>query len=340
MRTVLLCAALLACDDAPQGPIAGLGDSCTRSSQCLWALVCEEGRCVDGLEHGGGGGGPVAPDPDASTVTPDQGRAPTPSPPPPPPPPAEGDAAVPDAAELPEDAAAEPEPDMAPPPPGVRCDEETRRAVVSEGSLGCPGPPQAVTVDGSFQVFRYEASHPLADAASAFPCATLQGQAWEAPSVPTEACARAGVRPWHSVRWEDAHAACQAVGWRLCSADELGRACGGPDRSAYTFGPAFDPAVCNLRESWSDGGRAGPAPSGAMAGCVSAEGAHDLTGNLWEWVAGGDAQLRTAQGAGWRTIAERHRPEDLVCTAQLRVSGDAAQTYANPDVGFRCCRDL
>lgn len=232
------------------------------------------------------------------------------------------------------------------PPVEAVCDDVTGRAVV-EGEFACPGEPEAVTVMGRYryEIFKYEASHPLATAELAFPCASSTGRAFEAPRQTSPACSRAGVKPWHSVRWDDADRACKAAGtdWRLCTGEELARACAGPDGWAYTYGATFDNGRCNLRESYAPGGKAGEAPSGALDGCVSAEGAYDLTGNLWEWsrdVDADDGATRIAYGAGWRTIPQRHTENFLVCDTQNVVPGISARSYANPDMGFRCCRDF
>ncbi len=207
----------------------------------------------------------------------------------------------------------------------------------------CAAAPAFVTVaDGgrAFDVFTYEASHPLATAGAAFPGAVGGGESPRAPSGEVEACSRPGVRPWHSVGWGEADAACARAGWRLCTARELRRACEGPGGNDWTWGDAFEAGACNVREAWRAPGSsaASEAPAGAFARCVSTDGAHDLTGNLWEWTAA-DGPGREYQGAGWRTIAERHRDRDLVCAAQTRLVADVAATYANGDVGFRCCRD-
>jgi hypothetical protein len=228
------------------------------------------------------------------------------------------------------------------------CDETTGRAVL-EGTFACDGEPEVVRVDGSFtykfDIFKYEASHPLASDDLAFPCAQSKGRAFEAPKQTTPACSKAGVRPWHSVRWEDADRACKAAGegWRLCKGEELQRACGGPQQLAYTFGATFRTGVCNVREGFQGGDGPSEAPTGELDGCISAEGAFDLTGNLWEWTddrENNDPATRVFQGAGWRTIAERHRDTDLVCGVRNVLPGLSARTYANPDVGFRCCRTV
>lgn len=239
-------------------------------------------------------------------------------------------------------------PDAAPPPAEPVCDEVTHRAVI-EGvdSFECPEEPAVVTIRDryTFEIFKYEASHPLADADRAFPCAVSEGTAYEAPAVPTEACSRPGVRPWHSVRWEDARRACERVGegWRLCDGEELARACGGPMGNAYTYGPQFEPGACNVLQSYIDPASEKPreAPTGAHEQCVSEEGVYDLTGNLWEWTGdrdNSDPNTHYYQGAGWQIIAERHRRSDQTCTTRTQTRGFVASTFANPFVGFRCCR--
>ncbi len=184
--------------------------------------------------------------------------------------------------------------------------------------------PAFVTLDGVYDVFTYEAS------------ARPDG---------TGACSVAGATPRHTITWDDASAACAAEGWRLCTAAELRRACGGPQDNAFTWGSTFRGGVCNLREAYTlpDGdGRAGPAPSGAFPECVSAEGLHDLTGNLWEWVSDAptsDPAGHIYQGAGWKTIAQMHHDENQACATQSTLVAAFAATYADDHVGFRCCRD-
>lgn len=194
---------------------------------------------------------------------------------------------------------------------------------------GCRAP--AYVRIQSTDIFTYEASHPQATAAAAFPGALSTGVGPHAP--PGEACSRAGVRPWHTVTWVEAQAACQAQGWRLCRESELLRACAGEDGRDWTWGTIFDGAACNLRQVYQAPGAetSSEAPSGAFPGCVSQDGVYDLSGNLWEWT---DAPTSYV-GAGWRIVAERHHESDLVCTAR----GIAGADFASADVGFRCCRE-
>jgi iron(II)-dependent oxidoreductase len=200
------------------------------------------------------------------------------------------------------------------------------------------------TRDHAYEMFTYEASHPRATDTQAFPCAASQGMRYEAPDQETEPCSISGLRPWHSVTWSDANAACSLIGWRLCSSDELLRACGGPDSTAYAFGAVFEGTICNLRGTYRAEGEtfASSSPTGHFPECVSAEGLYDLTGNLWEWVSDaleGDDLGHIYQGAGWKTIAERHRDSDQVCSVRTQLHGTNATNFTQPFVGFRCCRD-
>lgn len=230
----------------------------------------------------------------------------------------------------------------------VICNEGRRRAEGVEGPLTCAGEPAFVELEDRgrpFHIFTYEASHPLADADRAFPCAETQGDIFEAPEVSTEACSTAGVSPWHSVRWRDANAACEAIGWRLCSSAELTRACGGASGSSYPYGQAFETGACNVREAFLPDGAemASVAPTGHFGECISADGAYDMTGNLWEWTNERDdmdPDARVYQGAGWKTVAERHRDIDLVCDVTSQLGGFSAPSFARATVGFRCCREV
>lgn len=214
----------------------------------------------------------------------------------------------------------------------------------------CSAPPEVVSLEGPsgpFEIFRFEASHPLATPHEAFPCASeLVGEDLtyvQAPAVPTQACALAGVRPWHTVSWPQASAACAEIGWRLCRREELLRACQGPTPRAYTYGDQFEGGRCNHYEAWSDpqGEGASEAPSGAFPQCQSPEGIFDANGNLWEWAQDSDLEDRVVyQGAGWRTLAQQHETIHQQCSASTYVMRDYLDTFANTFVGFRCCRDL
>lgn len=237
------------------------------------------------------------------------------------------------------------------------CNTAQRVAEVSNPpeSYPCAGAPEYVTIDDQghvFDIFTYEASHPLGTADLAFPCAghiktnddgTQERVDVRAPAVSTEACSVAGSRPWHTVEWDDAKAACEAIGWRLCTGDELLRGCQGDAGFAFTYGNTIEANRCNIRGAfYADGETASEAPTGHFDTCVSPDGLYDVNGNVWEWTADrleNDARARVYQGAGWKTIAQRHQDSEQTCEVQTRVTGFSAPSFASENVGFRCCRD-
>jgi hypothetical protein len=208
----------------------------------------------------------------------------------------------------------------------------------------CPCPPDMVPVAGAFCLDRYEASRPDASATGV-------------GADGSKATSRAGVLPWFPVDRALALAACTAAGKRLCTAVEVQGACQGTAGTTYTYGDAYDADVCNGIDAFCDcthpncaalaecpyphcrsyspegiyGSGCGSAfhvvPTGAFPACVSADGAFDLNGNVWELVDVG-------------TTASWYKGGAYNCSdSELlhRCDGMYQEISAK---GFRCCRDL
>ncbi len=152
----------------------------------------------------------------------------------------------------------------------------------------------------------------------------------------------------------DGEAWCAARGKRLCREDEWLRACAGPHGRTYPYGNDYRGGTCNddhpwLGVSWKklarwpDDAALGEATrlfqadmSGARAGCVTEEGAFDMTGNVAEWVrktsAGGRPGYEHAlKGCYWAGCFKDPRAS---CAF---TNGAHPGTFRTYEAGFRCC---
>ena len=86
--------------------------------------------------------------------------------------------------------------------------------------------------------------------------------------------------PVVNVTWHQANAYCHWAGGRLPTEEEWERAARGPGCTKYPWGnDDIDPA----RANYGDSNLGHPTPVGLYPLGVSAEGAYDLIGNVWEW---------------------------------------------------------
>jgi formylglycine-generating enzyme required for sulfatase activity len=161
---------------------------------------------------------------------------------------------------------------------------------------------------------------------------------------------RAGEQPALMISWNEAKAACEEAGKRLCTDREWTLACEGPKHLPYPYGIKRDPAACNIDKPYPE-----PHPeliynpltqaaelarldqrdpSGARARCVSPYGVYDMAGNVDEWVVNesqnGWPHRSGLKGGYWGPVRTRCRP---MTTAH-------EETFRYYQIGFRCCGEL
>ena len=89
-----------------------------------------------------------------------------------------------------------------------------------------------------------------------------------------------GATPWANVSWDEARAACELAGKRLCDEDEWFGACVPPGGGVYPYGEVYSAHRCN----GNDHGAGGATPTGSMSECEGGyPGIFDMSGNMWEW---------------------------------------------------------
>jgi formylglycine-generating enzyme len=170
-------------------------------------------------------------------------------------------------------------------------------------------------------------------------------------ATPVRAVSARFAIPQSTISGDQAAAACQAAGKRLCSNSEWLRACRGPDMLTYPYGNTRLPGVCNdsrtshpvadyfgtpgpwtpeqlqhpcINQQWNTVDRAG-----ANAQCLSAEGAYDMMGNLHEWTSDPAGTYR----GGY------YLDTQINGNGCLYLNTAHATDYFDFGTGFRCCAD-
>jgi formylglycine-generating enzyme required for sulfatase activity len=160
-----------------------------------------------------------------------------------------------------------------------------------------------------------------------------------------------GQKPLVLVKFDEAERLCKSAGKRLCDEREWSFACEGEPMLSYSYGYDRDPTRCVMDRLAmkldsplapydecmdSDTCRAAfgkidqREPAGSFRGCVSPAGAHDMTGNVSEWVhLLGPSPGHGAKGGYWG-------PGPDHCRAAMRALPDAE---LSPERGFRCCQN-
>jgi formylglycine-generating enzyme required for sulfatase activity len=141
-----------------------------------------------------------------------------------------------------------------------------------------------------------------------------------------------GGHPTVKVTYEQAKAACEGAGKRLCSNLEWERACKGTESLIYPYGDVFSADKCGPGlPGDSDKNGESDATSGAMDGCKSSFGVFDLAGGPREW---------TGTTSGDKAIIKGGRKGVETASASRCAFEDSVQSSkSDSSTSFRCCLD-
>ncbi|MEZ4295238.1 MAG: MopE-related protein [Polyangiaceae bacterium] len=181
-----------------------------------------------------------------------------------------------------------------------------------------PGTSPVVLVD------RHEASRPDA---------TLM----TAGILETVACSRPMVLPWTGGGYPEAEAACasRGPGYRLCTAQELEKACRGAADTLYPYGDTYETLTCN----GADQPVQGVVATGTLAACtVTGTQVTDLSGNVTEWTST-QTNADPAPGRIFQLHGGSYLSPGLGLACTIELPPRAAESTLLPNIGFRCCKD-
>jgi formylglycine-generating enzyme required for sulfatase activity len=163
----------------------------------------------------------------------------------------------------------------------------------------------------SFKIDRYEAARSNASASS-------EG------SGESRACSMVGVKPWHTVTFGEAKAACEASGKHLCTKAEWQAVCQNTaQKTFYVYGNTYEEGRCNDSNASTSSN-----PAGAAANCKTLLNTFDMNGNVREWVAEGEL-------LGGAFVSGRLEAR---CDNAIAPSGGADAYQPGIGDGFRCCQ--
>jgi formylglycine-generating enzyme required for sulfatase activity len=136
-----------------------------------------------------------------------------------------------------------------------------------------------------------------------------------------------GFIPKGNLNLYEARDGCTSMGKRLCTPGEWEIACRGPELWDWPYGESYDNDRCNTHKNYVT-------PSGTFAGCVSAYGVYDMSGNLAEWVEGDDKSNELLIRGGDFGFNSTY--------GRCRIAGQhwkVDPALKDLKVGFRCCKN-
>ena len=158
---------------------------------------------------------------------------------------------------------------------------------------------------------------------------------------------RVAEKPAVMLSWNDMKKNCEGQGKRICQDHEWAMACEGPEMLPYPYGYKRDASICNInhpQRPWYNAVSTKLTPevveklnqsveSGTMQKCVSFYGAHDMTGNVDEWVVNSSGQpYKSGLMGGHWVLGARNR-----CRPETVAHGPDTVFY---ELGGRCCKDM
>jgi formylglycine-generating enzyme required for sulfatase activity len=230
---------------------------------------------------------------------------------------------------------------------------------------GCPD--GMASIRGKFCIDRYEAStvELLGVAKDAGRQAKSKAKVRKhSPFEPVDglvvrAVAKRGVIQQAHISRDQAEAACQNAGKRLCSDEEWITACKGKSPTRYPYGDDHKPGACNdsgvssFNRYFGVGGVEAPreaytwtnmndprlnqmkgtvAKTGAFRRCKGSYEVYDMVGNLHEWTSSPRGSKGTFRGGYYLDTHQHGDGCDYKTTAH-------SPKYYDYSTGFRCCKD-
>ena len=155
-----------------------------------------------------------------------------------------------------------------------------------------------------------------------------------------------GSLPAVGVTWHDARAYCRWAGKQLPTEAQWERAARGTDGRVFPWGNKLDCARANFG-NFAGAGLCAPAnpgrplPVGSRKRGVSPTGAHDMAGNVWEWVA--DDYRRYPSTNKVKAADPRKVIRGGSCCSYFIMPRSANRvayppSLADQDIGFRCAK--